>query len=74
VIAVIEACKGRADVVALDKRAGTVTVKGPRGKAVTVVARDPKNLDKVKVGDSLELVYTEAMAIAVEPAPRRGRE
>jgi hypothetical protein len=31
-----------------------------------VKAQDPKNLEKVKVGDELEITYTEAVAISVE--------
>ena len=59
-----------ATVVGLDKKKGTVTLKGPKGKIVTVEARDPKRLEPVKVGDLIEAVYTEAVAISVEkPEP-----
>jgi hypothetical protein len=59
-----------ATVVGLDKKKGTVTLKGPKGKVVTVEARDPKRLEPVKVGDLIEAVYTEAVAISVEkPEP-----
>jgi hypothetical protein len=60
-----------ATVVGLNKSKGTVTVKGPRGKVVTVAARDPRRLDHVEVGDLLEVVYTEALAISVEKAAAR---
>ena len=55
-----------ATVVGLDKRKGTITLKGPRGKTVTLTAREPKRLEPVKVGDLIEAVYTEAVAISVE--------
>lgn len=55
-----------ATVEALNKKAGTVTFKGPAGNTVTVKAQDPKNLDLVKVGDKVEITYTEALAISVE--------
>src|SRR3954471_17668790 len=58
-----------ATVVGLNKRDGTVTVKGPRGKVVTVAAEDPSRLEQLAIGDRIELVYTEALAIAVEKAP-----
>jgi hypothetical protein len=58
-----------ATVVGINKHAGTVTVKGPRGKVVTVSAEDPKRLDQLAIGDHIELVYTEALAIGVEKAP-----
>jgi hypothetical protein len=60
-----------ATVVGLNKGKGTVTVKGPGGKVVTVPARDPKRLEHVKVGDLLEVVYTEAVAISVEKTPAK---
>ena len=52
-------------IVGIDKSAGTVTVKGPRGNTVTVKARDPRNLDRVSVGDLVDVTYTEAVEIAV---------
>jgi hypothetical protein len=53
-------------IVEIDKKAGTVTVKGPEGNTETVKARDPKNLDAVKVGDLVEITYTRALAIALD--------
>ena len=55
-----------ASIVAIDKKAKTATIKGPEGNTVTVKARDPKNLDKVKVGDNVEITYTEALAISLD--------
>ena len=55
-----------ATVVGLNKKKGTITLKGPRGKVVTITARDPKRLEPVKVGDLIEAVYTEAVAVSVE--------
>jgi hypothetical protein len=56
-----------ATITAIDKANGSVTLTGADGKKVDVKARDPKNLDKVKVGDLVEITYTEALAISVEP-------
>lgn len=55
-----------ATVVGVDKKKGTVTLKGPQGKTVTVAARDKNRLQPVKVGDLIEATYTEAIAISVE--------
>ncbi len=55
-----------ATVVGINKKKGTITLKGPRGKTKTLTARDPKRLEPVKVGDLIEAVYTEAVAISVE--------
>ena len=55
-----------ATVVGLNKKKGTITLKGPKGKTKTITARDPKRLEPVKVGDLVEATYTEAVAISVE--------
>ena len=53
-------------IVAIDKAAKTVTIKGAEGTTETVKARDPKNLDALKVGDLVEITYTRALAIALD--------
>ena len=53
-------------IVEIDKKAGTVTIKGPEGRTETVKARDPKNLDAVQVGDLVEITHTMALAIALD--------
>ena len=53
-------------ITEIDKKAGTVTVKGPEGRTETIKARDPKNLDAVKVDDLVEITYTRALAIALD--------
>ncbi|HUJ78685.1 MAG TPA: hypothetical protein VLY45_00055 [Nitrospiria bacterium] len=55
-----------ATITAIDKTAQTVTLKGPEGNTLTVKARDPKKLEKVAVGDLVNITYTEAVAILVE--------
>jgi hypothetical protein len=51
---------------AIDKQAGTATLRGPAGNAVTVPARDRRNLDRVKVGDSVVATYTESLRLEVQ--------
>jgi Cu/Ag efflux protein CusF len=53
-------------ITAIDKSAETVTLKGPGGNSLTAKVRDPKKLDKVAVGDLVNITYTEALAISVE--------
>ena len=60
-----------ATVTGIDKKKSTLTLKGPDGKTVIAKAEDPKNLDKVKVGDELMITYTEALAISVEKAKKK---
>jgi len=60
-----------AKIKAIDKKNNTVTLKGPKGNLKTVKVKDPSNLDKVKVGDLVQITYTEALAIGVEEAPKK---
>jgi len=48
-----------------------VTLKGPEGKTVDVKVRDPKNLEKVKVGDQVVITYTQAFAIALDKPQKK---
>lgn len=57
-----------ADVVAVDRHAQIVTLRGPRGDTVDLHVQDPERLKRVKKGDQVKAVYTEALAISVEPA------
>ena len=59
-----------AKIKAIDKKNHTVTLKGPNGQMKTVKVKDPTKLDKVQVGDMVQLTYTEALAVAVQEAPK----
>ncbi len=59
-----------ADVVAVDPKASTITVKGPKGNLLTLDVQNPDQLKVVKKGDQIEATYTEALALSVEPAPK----
>ncbi len=59
----------KAKVTAIGKHKQSVTLVGPEGNSLTIKVKNPKNLDGVKVGDDVEATYTEALAVAVEPAP-----
>ncbi len=59
-----------ASIEAIDLANGTVTLKGPQGNTRTIKARNPDNLKKVKVGDLVDITYTEAVALKVEPAAK----
>ena len=60
-----------ATIAAIDKKAQTVTIKGPEGNTETVKARNPKNLEKVKVGDLVEITYTQALALSLDKPPAK---
>src|SRR4051794_25562466 len=58
-------------ITAIDLANGTVTLTGPSGHSQTIKARDPANLKKVKVGDLVDIAYTEAVAVAVRPVNKK---
>jgi Cu/Ag efflux protein CusF len=60
-----------ATIAAIDKAAGTVTLKGPEGDLTTIKARDPQNLNRVSVGDLVQITYTEAVGISVETPTKK---
>jgi hypothetical protein len=53
------------DVVALDPSGKHITVRGPQGKERVLV--DPEQLKDIHVGDQVEIVRSEAVAISVTP-------
>lgn len=57
-------------ITAIDKKAKTVTIKGPTGETETIKAKDPKNLDAVKVGDLVDVTYTQALAVSLDKSPK----
>ena len=59
-----------ATITAIDLAAETVTLTGPAGKSHTFKARNPANLKKVKVGDLVDITYSEALAISVKPVSK----
>jgi Cu/Ag efflux protein CusF len=60
-----------ADVGKLDRKSQQAVLSGPEGKAMTVNIEDPGVFDRVKVGDRVEITLTEAVAIDVQPAPKK---
>lgn len=59
-----------ADVTAVDPKKSTITLKGPRGNSIELPVMNPDQFKVVKKGDKVEVTYTEAMALSVEPAPK----
>jgi len=56
-----------ADVIAVNPKKHLVTLRGPK-RTVELNVSDPKQFKLIKVGDQIEAVYTQALAVAVEPA------
>lgn len=59
-----------ATIESIDKSVPSVTLRRADGELVPVKVRDPKKLDAVSVGDMVEITFTEAMAISVDPATK----
>jgi Cu/Ag efflux protein CusF len=60
-----------ATIAGIDKTAQTVTLRAPDGELLTVKARNPDNLNRVSVGDLVDITYTEAVAISVEAPAKK---
>jgi membrane protein implicated in regulation of membrane protease activity len=63
---VIQKTTVKAEITAIDKAAGTATLKGADGEEHVVTPRNPANLDKVKIGDMVVITYTEGLAASVQ--------
>ena len=64
--AVAEVTTVTAKVVNVDRRKQTVTLELPSTKNLTVKVTDPTRLERVKVGDTVEATYREAIAVSVD--------
>jgi Cu/Ag efflux protein CusF len=62
------AIKLHGTVAAVDKEKKTITLKGSKGRMVTLDVHDPTKLEVVKVGDPVVATYYEAVAVQVKPA------
>lgn len=52
------------NVVGIDKKDRTLTLRGPQGNVVTVeVTDDVRNFDQIEVGDKVKVTYYEAVAV-----------
>ena len=58
-------------ITAIDPTIPTVTFTGPAGNTKTIKVMRPEKLEGVSVGDTVEITYTEALAIKVDEAPKQ---
>jgi Cu/Ag efflux protein CusF len=59
-----------ADVVAVNPKAKTVTLRGPK-RTVELAVNDVERFKEIKVGDQVEATYTEAVALEVTAAKKK---
>ncbi len=61
-----------ADVVDVDQKNKTISLKGPKGNVVVLDVQNPDHFKVVKKGDQVVADFVEAVAVSVEPAPKKG--
>jgi hypothetical protein len=54
-------------VTAMDPKTSSVTVKGPNGYTYSRRVADKKTFAQLKVGDQLDMTWTDALMISVDP-------
>ena len=54
-------------ITAIDTNVPSITFKGPNGWNYTSRVQDTAALAKVKVGDRVDIVWTEAKLVSLEP-------
>jgi hypothetical protein len=57
-----------ATIDAIDMKAPSISLKGPRGWAYQTKVQDKKALEQVKVGDRVDISWTEATLVSMAPA------
>lgn len=55
----------------LDRPTQTITVKGPLGNYLTARVADPTRLTEVRIGQTIVVTYTEALAVSLEKANKK---
>ena len=56
-----------ATITGLDVSRGTVTLTGPQGTAQTIKVRSAEDLDRVRIGDLVDITYSEVRALTLRP-------
>lgn len=60
-----------ADVIDVNQKEKTITLRGPKGNVVILDVQNPDQFKVVKKGDQVEADYAEALAVSVEKAPAK---
>ena len=55
-----------ATIAAIDPKVPSITFTGPNGWKYTSKVRDKSALDKVKVGDKVDIIWTDALLVSLE--------
>jgi hypothetical protein len=57
-------------VESVDQTAASLTVRESKGRQITLSVRDPRELQNIKPGDSVDVTYYESLLIKVERAAK----
>ena len=60
-----------ASITGIDLANNSVTLTGPTGNSFKLKARNPENLKRVKVGNLVDITYSEALAVGVHPVAKK---
>src|SRR6185436_18168404 len=60
-----------ATIEGLDRPTQTITVKGPRGNYLTTRVADPSILTKMRIGETIVVTCTKALAISLEKVEKK---
>jgi len=58
----------------LDRPTQTITVKGPLGNYLTARVADPSRLTQMRIGETIVVTYTEALAVSLEKAGKKSAD
>jgi hypothetical protein len=59
------------EVAAVDMTTPSITIKTKDGRTITRKVDNVKNITGVKAGDSIDITYTQAALLSVEPGPAK---
>ena len=65
--AVTQQLKARVTIESVDAAGASVTVRTSNGHRMTAQVEDKKNLEGLKAGDKVDVTFTEAFMVTVEP-------
>jgi hypothetical protein len=60
-----------ATITAFDMARGTVTLTGPQGRSQTLKAHRPADLEKISVGDLVDITYSQALAVGMRAEAKK---
>jgi hypothetical protein len=60
----------RVTVESIDLKAPSLTVKGPKGRTEVLKVQEPKALQNIKAGDTVDVTYFQSLLVSVSRPPK----